>query len=337
MAIFSRTLAGAALGATILVSAPVFAEETINVMLWGVTWQDGVQAVAKKFTEKTGINVKFQSQASAGEGLVKLQTLREKSDIDVWFTTASVSQRASEDKALFVPIPADKMSNLKNLSKGAASDYYVAAYAYPMSIVYRTDLVKEPITSYQDLWTRADLKGKIGFPAMGFYQGRGLMMASIVNGGSSTDADKGFEALKKLKPQIATFLTSDAQARTGLSQGEIAVAVGTPALGKRVSDAGLPIKVVSPKPAIMNYDVMMMVKGKKQDAAAKFIDFVISDEMNGSLAAGINMAPVNVNAQPSKALVEVLPKEEDKVSLDEGFVNKNIAAWTERFNNEIAK
>lgn len=337
MSIFSRTLVGAALGATMMVSVPAFAEESINVLLWGTTWQDGVQAAAKKFTEKTGIKVKFQSQATAGEGLVKLQTLREKSDIDVWFTTASVSQRASDDKALFVPIPAAKVPNLKDLSKGAATDYYVGAYAYPISIVYRTDLIKEPITSFQDLWNRADLKGKIGFPAMGFYQGRGLMMASIVNGGSTTDADKGFEALKKLKPQIATFLASDAQARTGLSQGEIAVAVAPPSLGKRVSDAGLPVKIISPKPAIMNYDVMMIVNGKKQDAAAKFIDFLISEDINGALAAGLNMAPVNVKAKPSPALAAVLPKEEDKVSLDESFVNKNIAAWTERFNNEIAK
>ena len=336
MSIFSRTLASAALGATLLVTAPAFAEESITVLLWGVTWQDGVQAVSKKFTEKTGITVKLQSQATGGEGLVKLQTLREKADIDVWFTTASVAQRASEDKTLFVPIPADKMPNLKNLSKGAATEYFVGAYAYPMSIVYRTDLVKEPITSYQDLWNRADLKGKIGFPAMGLYQGRGLMMASLVNGGSTTDADKGFEALKKLKPNIATFLTSDAQARTGLSQGEIAVTMAPPSLGKRLSDAGLPIKVISPKPAIMNYDVMMIVNGKKQVAAAKFIDFLISEEINGPLAAGLNMAPVNVKAQLSPTAAQVFPKEEDKVSLDEGFVNKNIAAWTERFNSEIA-
>ncbi|ALM85983.1 PotD/PotF family extracellular solute-binding protein [Bordetella sp. N] len=318
--------------------APAFAADTsINVMLWGTTWQSSIKAASQRFTEQTGIKVNVMTQASSGEGLTKLQTMRERSEVDVWFTTDSVATRASGDKALFAPLPKDTMPNLAQVSKGAATDYYAAAYGYPMSIVYRPDLVKEPITSFQELWTRKDLQGKLGVPAMTFYQGRMLMLASLAFGGTTTDSAKGFEMLTKLKPQVSVFLTSDAQARNALAQGEVAVLVVPPAAGKRVADAGVAVKVVSPKPAIMSYDVMMLVNGPKKDSAARFIDFIIGAQENEAVAGSLNMAPVNVNAKPSAMLADQLPKEADKVSMDEAYINQNIASWTERFNNEIAK
>ncbi len=312
------------------------ADKSINIMTWGTTWQSGLRDLSKEFTKKTGIDVNLVTQASSGEGLVKLQTMKTKPPADVWFTTASVAERAVADADLFVPLPVDKIPNLANVMPGASTSHYVAAYGYPISIVYRTDLIKEPITQWTDLWTRKDLARKVTIPAMSMYQGRSLMTASLANGGSVTDDEKGFEMLVKLKPQVAIFYTSDAQARTALSQGEAAVMMGTPAAAKRVADAGLPVAVVSPRPAIMNYDVMAIIKSGKEDLAAQYVNFVLEQSVNEKLASNTNMGPVVKGAKVPETLAAQMPKPEDMVTLDEKWVNLNIAKWVERFNQEVA-
>ncbi|WP_040502062.1 PotD/PotF family extracellular solute-binding protein [Herbaspirillum sp. YR522] len=327
--------AAAALG--LVISAPAQAQEkSINVMMWGSTWQTALQQSSADFTKKTGIKVNLVTQASSGEGLVKLQTMKAKPTIDVWFTTASVAERAVTDDALFAPLPAARMSNLGELAKGTATDRYVGIYGYPVSIIYRTDLVQQPIKTWSDLW-QPRFAGKLAVPAMGVYQGRALMIAAMSGGGSATDADKGFEMLGKLKPNVVMFYGTDTQARQALAQGEVSVLVGPPSQAKRMADAGRPVAVVSPKPAIMNFDVATIVRSGKEDLAAQYINFLLEREANQALAGNLNMSPVNKNAKPSDYLAPMLPKPEDAFIPSEEFVNQHIAAWTERFNRDIVK
>ena len=310
--------------------------QSINVMVWGTTWQSSIQAMSKAFTDKTGIKVNLVTQASSGEGLVKLQAMKARPTVDVWFTTASVAERAVSDAELFAPLPKDKIPNIAKVTPGAATSHYAAVYGYPMSIVYRTDLVKANITRWQDLWTLEELNKKVSVPGMSMYQGRSLMMASMAHGGSATDDAKGFEMLTKLKPKIAMFYSSDAQVRTAMSQGEVAVVMATPAAAKRIADAGRPVKVISPKPAIMNYDVMTIVKSGKEDLSAQYINFLLEPGNNEKIAEQTNMAPVVQGAKMPAELASQLPKPEDMVVLDEKWVNSNMPKWVERFNNEVA-
>lgn len=335
--LFRSVFAAAALGlVTSLTAVPGMAQEkSISIMVWGTTWQTALQQASADFTKKTGIKVNLVTQASSGEGLVKLQTMKAKPTIDVWFTTASVAERAVADEQLFAALPAS-MGNLAELPKGVATSRYVGIYAYPVSIVYRTDLVKEPIKSWSDLWDPR-FAGKLGIPAMTVYQGRALMMAAMAGGGKATDTDKGFEMLNKLKPNVVMFYATDAQSRQALAQGEIAVLMAPPSQAKRVSEAGRPIAVVSPKPTIMNYDVATIVHSGKEEMAAQYINFLLDRETNEGIGRALNMGPVNKNAKASEYLAPMLPKPEDAFVPDEGYVNTHINAWTERFNREIVK
>lgn len=311
-------------------------DKSISIMAWGTTWQSSLQPLSKEFTQQTGIRVNLVTQASSGEGLVKLQTMKAKPTVDVWFTTASVAERAVADATLFAPLLKEKIPNLANMQPGSATSHYAAIYGYPMSIVYRTDLIKTPITQWSELWTRDDITKKLSIPGMSMYQGRALMMASMTHGGTATDDNKGFEMLSKLKPKVAMFYSSDAQARTAMSQGEIAVMMATPAAGKRIADAGHPVKVVSPKPAVMNYDVMTIVKSGKEEMASQYINFLLSKGVNERVSEMTNMAPVVQGAKVPQILADQLPKSGDAVTLDEKWVNANIPQWVERFNKEVA-
>jgi putative spermidine/putrescine transport system substrate-binding protein len=310
--------------------------KSITVLTWGTTWQTAIQPASEMFEKATGIKVNVVTQSSSGEGLVKLQAMKDKPTIDVWFTTSSVAERAAEDQKLFAPLPSKEMKNWGDVIPGATNADYVAAYYYPLSIIYRPDMVSTPITSWQQLWDQK-YKNKLGIPNMSMFQGRMLLVAALINGGSETNVDPGFDALKRLKPNVVMFYGSDAQARQALAQGEIAVLVAPPSQAKRMTDQGIKVSVISPQPTPMMYDVMMLVRSGNEPLAAKFIDFMIGQDAQHLISERLNMGPVNRNVPPAESLKAALPKSGDGVTFSEQKLNLNIGPWTERFNKEVAQ
>lgn len=326
-----------AAGIMMLASLPASAQEKkLTVQIWANTWQSAIQSVSEAFQKETGIAVGLVTQSSSGEGLVKLQAMKQKPTVDVWFTTSSVAQRASQDTELFAPIPTESISNLAQLEPSAHSKYWVAAYYYPIGIIYRPDMVKEPITKWQDLWDKR-FANKLALPNMNMYQASMLLVAAQINGGGVDNVDPGFQALEKLRPNVALFYGSDSPARQALAQGEAAVLVAPPSQAKRVRDQGIDVKMVSPKPAPMFFDVMMMVKSGNEANAARFINFVTSTAMQKMISEKLEMGPVNKNAEPAAAMAASLPKPGDGVAFDDTKINAHISAWNERFNREIAR
>lgn len=325
-----------AIASVLFAGTPALAESgKLTVQIWGSTWQSAFEEIAKTFEKKTGIKVEPVTQSTSGEGLVKLQAMKAKPTIDVWFTTSSVAARAATDQELFAKIPSTGLANVAALNPNAHTADWVAAYYYPMGIIYRTDEVKTPITSWRDLW-KPEFEGRLAVPSVGIYQGSMLLVAATLEGGSIDDVDPGFAALKKLRPNVALYYGSDAQARQSIAQGEASVLVGQPSHAKRLRDEGLKVKMVSPKPAPMMFDVMMIVRSGNEANAAKFIDFVSTPEMQEIISIKTGMAPVNPAAKPSPELVDSLPAPGDGIAFDNGKLNAAIGGWTERFNREIA-
>ena len=333
--ILGRRFAFALALAASLCGGSAGAQNQITIQIWGTTWQSVMQSLAGEFEKSTGIKVVPVTQASSGEGLVRLQNMRDAPTIDVYFTTSSVAERAVTDKKLFLPLPKAALSNLGNVIAGASAESWVAAYYYPVSIIWRPDLVKQPITSWSDLWDPRFAK-KLGIPSVNMYQARMLLVAALLNGGSVTNVEPGFAALQKLKPNVALFYSSDAAARQALAQGEIAVLIGPPSQAKRMRDQGVPVDIVSPKPAPMLFDVMTLVNTPRAVQAARLIDFVLSKSSQDQISEKLNMAPVHKDSKPAAEVARALPKSGDAVAFDEGPINANIAAWNERFNREVA-
>src|SRR5690606_2870100 len=118
------------------------------------------------------------------EGLIKLRLMKDKPLVDVWFTTKSVAERASSAAHLFADIPVTSMQNLDNLMDGALHRKYVGLYYYPLLVLWREDLLKGNITSWNDLWTRSDLKGKVAIPDMNMFQAQFLLVANRLGDGN---------------------------------------------------------------------------------------------------------------------------------------------------------
>ena len=219
-----RLILGSAAALPLIQATSARAADQITILIWGTTWQLVVKEIADKFTAATGIGINLTTQTTGGESLIKLQAMKADPTVDVWFTTSSVAERAVKDGDLFADLPTAEIPNLAQVEPGAKTPRWVGAYGYPLGIVYRPDLVKAPITQWEDLWNPA-FANQIGAPAPSSYQGRMLLIAALLAGGSIDNVDPGFAKLKAWKNNVAFWYTSDAQARKALAQGEIAVLI----------------------------------------------------------------------------------------------------------------
>jgi spermidine/putrescine-binding protein len=331
-----RALLGAA--GTSLLAAPRLAQaqtRDITVQIWGSTWTGSFRQIGADFEKQTGIKVNAVTQATSGEGLVRLQSMRAAPQIDVWFTTASVAERAKTDAQLFLPLPYESIPAAAAIEPGARGSHWVGVYFYQLGIIWRTDLVKQPITSWQELWAPRFAR-QLCIPVMNSYQARMLLVAAEINGGGLANVEPGFEALKRLKSNVVSWFSSDTTARQGLAQGEYGVLVSPPGALKRMIDADVPAQMVSPKPSPMMYDSMMLVNTPKRDAALRFMDFCLTQDRQDFIAKGQGMGPVHPGAKTLPVIEATLPAAADRVSYDDDFINTNIGAWNDRFSREIA-
>lgn len=320
----------------ILASSQAFAQDKeITVQIWGSTWENGIKAISQQFEAETGIRVNAVTQSSSGEGLVKLQAERNSPSVDVWFATNTIASEAAQDQQLFVKIPQDKLTNREELIQGAISEDWVGIYYYPMGIVYDADVVTVPPTSWEDLW-KPEYKGQIIAPAMSIYSGSLLVVANEINGGTNENFDPGFEALGRLNENVSLYYSSDSQARQSIVQGEGSILIGQSSHKNAISNEGLNMKMVAPKPAPMYFDVMMMTNGDSQEEAAQFINYIISATAQEEMLARVNMAPVNKNVPLPEELAAALPADGDGIVMDGKLVLDNISDWTVRFD-EIAR
>lgn len=311
-------------------------EKKLRILVWGTTWETALKSVSEEFTQKTGVPVEVVTQTTGGESLIKLQAMKGKPTIDVWFAGESVAVRGTADKELFADYPVKDMPSWSQIPEAAKKARYVAVYQYPLSIVYRPDLIPSPPRTWTDLWD-PKYKGLISIPGISVYQARMLLLAAALNGGGVDNIDPGFKSLVKLKPNIGVIYGGDAQARQLLAKGEVGIIVAPPSRAKQLIDQGVEAKVVTPAPAPMNYDVVTILKGTGNEAiAARYVDFILSKDANQKIAKALNMAPTNVNSEVPEMLKPAMPKASDMLSFDEQKVNENMGAWTERFQREVA-
>jgi putative spermidine/putrescine transport system substrate-binding protein len=310
-----------------------FAEDRkVNVMMFGSTWEKVFKPLAPAFKQETGIEIVPVIENSSIEGLAKIQAMRDKPSVDVWFTGESVGLRAATDKGLFVPLPKDKIPNLGKLISGSYGDTFVAYWYFPVGIVYRPDLVPGgKITSWSELFT-PPFKNEVALPAPTVYPGRALLVASLLNGGSIDNVEPGLKFLAAHKNDIAMFNSSDTVAR-----GEIWAMMGSPSAVKELADQNIPTAMVSPKPTPLIFEGMMMVKSGNEDVAAQFINRALAEDWQKHMTDIYNLGPVNKSVAPAPALVAAMPKEGDAVTFDESVINERLGTWTEKFNAAIGQ
>jgi len=321
------------------------AADALVVSVWGGNWKDTVEKViAKPSTAKTGIPVEFEVGGTL-DRLAKARVAKASPLVDVTFTTTHVGRLYISD-GLFQKLDLARLPNVRELAREAIrSDYHLGVWAYVYTVAYRPDLVPFEITRWADLWDPR-LKGKLGLPD--FDPSHIITVSALLEGGDEINWQKGQERLKRLKPNIAAFFSTDARSQDLMKTGEAPVQVMLSINAFHLIDQGLNVRVITPRdrPGIVGIDTVgVMVGTKKADAAYQFINLALSKEIQEQLVTAFKAGPTNLRAtvpeklrgQPGVFTSPAEWKERGYIMNDEVRA-RSLAAWKEWFNaNIVAK
>lgn len=210
-----------------------------------------------------------------------------------------------------------------------------------VEIMYNKKMVKEPITSWLDLW-RPDLDGKIALPSSSIVLPTDLIaVITRALGGVETDkqaVDKTFAKLAELKGRVRTFTSNPVQASTLIERGEVAA---TPQLGIRVSAVvqksqdiarSFPKEGVSARP----YDLCIVSGSKAKDLAYKYIEFIVSQKIQNDIVNAMWTPVGNANIKIPDSLKDKIFSDYDKlIFLDETYLATVQRDWMTRWERTI--
>lgn len=202
-------------------------EQTDSVIIgvYSGDWEKSIeQAALSAFADETGIDVQVVSGADA-EWLTKLQAANGKNvPYDLLILQPDSIQKAI-DANLLQDLDVEHVPNLANLFDSVKTRFTVDDKLYAadfsmgqLGIVYRTDLVSTPPTSWADLWSDGFSKS-LGISPLTYSAGLQFFW-SQTDGGA--DIDGAFAKMEQLKPNISSYPDGAGTIQTLLQRGDVA-------------------------------------------------------------------------------------------------------------------
>lgn len=337
----SVLLSGASI--TLAMSAPPMAgaqsKRLVSTIFGGKFEEIYRRAVIEPFTKKHGVEVVLK-YGNSSQWLTSAVINKNDPEIDVLWLAYPESVKAVLE-GLCIELSPNDIPNLKDVApvwydgyqkQGVGFDY--AAFG----IAYRTDMVKDPPTSWNDLW-RPEFKGKLSLPditASGGYET--LVLAATLNGGSAQNIEPGFAALKRLRPNVRKFYKSNPEATQMLQRGEVAACAWFNGRAWDLADGGTPVAWVAPKEgALVGMVSYHIPKGaKNKDICMALIDQAISVESQEMFCNEMQYGPVNTKARLSGNAAKRVPPLDNLTLTDWFSVVPNAGSWLERWTREVA-
>lgn len=324
-------------------SANSGAPTKLVISTWGFSEDFFNESVYGPFEKEHNVKI----VTDVGNNAERLNKIRQgSSDVDLIYLSDYFAQQGI-DEGLFEQIDRSKIPNLDkiyDLAKAPLGEDYGPAYTVGrLGIAYNTDMVKQDVTSWGDLWGD-DFKNNVTLPNITATAGPMVLdAASKAAGEASFNEDAAFAKLKELNPSVVKYYTQTSEFVNMFSQGEIA---GGPIMETYFKDlkAAVPTaKFAAPSEgayAVMN--TINIVKGSKnKELAEEFINWILSKEVQEASAKAKVDSPVNTEVQLSGDETEGITYGADVINslvkLDMKQVNDSMKEWTDRWNRELAQ
>jgi putative spermidine/putrescine transport system substrate-binding protein len=211
-----------------------------------------------------------------------------------------------------------------------------------IGIAYNPKKVKTPPTSWEDLW-KPEYKGRVGITGLGSSLGTAFMVEiAKMNGGSETNIEPAFEAMKKLLPNVGAISPSPGALAALFQQGEIDIAFNYWNNVALLAAKGVDIAFASPKTGAVAVRSSAQIVKNNQDPklVLDYLDTVMSLEVQKALEASpwVRM-PTNNNAPLTGANLAVAKSVDDLVAnsvlLDWTKFQSLRGEWITRFSKEV--
>jgi putative spermidine/putrescine transport system substrate-binding protein len=295
--------------------------------------------VVKPFADKTGVKVNTVTGLTM-ENLAKMRASKDNPELDVVSFDPPGAYPAAKE-GLLMKLDAAKLPNIKKLNDWAVvkDDQLVGVLASNQCIAYNTQYVKNPPTSWEDLW-KPEYKGKVVLPDISTSHGMYLvmMMSKLATGNDLYNAGKAFEKLATLKSNVLTYYTSHDQMAQLLNSGQAWIGSWTADRAITQQNQGAPIDCIIPKEgAVFFTSYAGIAKGTKNpDAAYAFLDSWISADSQTAAANEIFLGPTNKEAKlEGKPLKYLDPNRSGLIRPDWDKLIQLGPEWTDTWNKTM--
>ena len=342
---------GATLAAPLL--APVlrpleaFAQtKQIVVMTWGGQWGDAMRDnVDTAFEKTTGIKVIQDRGASPVERVTKLKVSQPNPTADLFqLADGLVPLAIKQGVAEKINRDSPRMPNLRNMNPAFWNDYWVPQIFSVTGIIYNTKEVKNPPTSWADLW-RPELKGRIVLPEISHSIGSYIIpIGAVAAGKPFGDEEAGFAMLKRMVDLRPIWAKDTDTMMNSMRTGDAVIGILYKSQTFTVKGYGAPVEWVYPKEGGIAYTSgTCIAKGTKNlDAAEQYINTTMDPNVQTFAAHIYNYGGTNKEtiSKLSPELQERVRFPQDQIDrlikLDLGMMTDKRAAWVERWNKTVA-
>jgi putative spermidine/putrescine transport system substrate-binding protein len=233
------------------------------------------------------------------------------------------------------------MANAKDIIAPLRSPYFVPWLYSGVVLIYNKDKVKEPPTSYKDLWD-PKFAGRIGLTNQLYFNY--MMMASLLTSGNLTSVETGRDRLAELREKSnPRIYATHQQMQAGLAAGEVDIVANYKARGLQWAKDGLPIATAYPSEGAVaiTFGACLPKKAPNKDAAYFYMNAMIDRKAMADLSAASFYAPSNGVAElppDLRTMIDFSEAERAKLKFpDYAYVAKNTAGWLEWWNKNIAR
>ena len=304
---------------------------------WGKFW---AQQILPGFENATGISPKhdvglgknFVANIRAGGG---------DSPYSIFMGNENIATMLRLE-GFFEPLDASKLPNLEHVYENFRNPGLngVRGIISPIGIGYRTDLVETPPTSWDDLWSNPEFKGRIGLYQIGNTAAvLFLLLTAKLYGGSEDRIDLAFDKVKQLLPFEQVSWSGAAAA--SMVRGDSIVAPVDWGEVIALRKKGAPVDMVVPEEGVIAFEQSFNVvkTGPAKDEAHQYLNYILDAKVQEEFSGTLYTSPCNRNSVLSAELQAEIPILGERMkeihSFDWEAYTPRIAEVADRWNREM--
>ena len=336
-------VAGAAVGTVALLPARALAQEKqLVAATFPGTWNEAHREILAPAFRKRAKATVTQSIILAHDQVSRLTAAKgSRAPFDVAiFDSPQVLDAVKE--GLIVEYPAAKSPHFKELLPQYRDKWGPVISMQVIGIGYNPKRIKTPPKSWDELFD-PKYKGRVGLTALNSQLGIAFLAElNRINGGSETDFEPAFKALKKLLPNVGAIGANLGAYATLWQQEQIDIAPYNFNFVATLSGKGVPVALSIPTTGAVGWhtSLHLVAKAAEPDLAVQYIDThldpVVQAEM---MKAPFNVIPTNAKVKLEGAITQSIGKTHAELAKIRGFdwskLNPQRGALIDRFNREI--
>jgi putative spermidine/putrescine transport system substrate-binding protein len=334
--------AAAAMSGATLVPSALAQSGTLVAATFPGTWSEVHRLILKPAFEKSSGASVTQSIILGTDQISRLQAAKGKQPpFDVAIFDSPQVLDAVKD-GLITEYPVAKSAYFKDLLPPFQDKWGPKISMQVIGIAYNPNKIKTPPKKWSDLWD-PKYKGRVGLTALNSQLGIAFLAElNRVQGGTDTNFDPAFKALRELLPSVSAIGANLGAYATLWQQEQIDIAPYNFNFVQTLKGKGVPVEFVVPESGAAGWETSLHIVANttNADLAFKYIEAALDPAVQAAqMKEPYDVIPTNSKVQLAGAITQTLaktPADLAKIrSFDWAKLNPQRGALIERFNREI--